>query len=104
MTKNKTIYIALRMTELEKSQLDYIREPGETQSACIRRLVNEKWCDQHYAIDEENGFVFSDRENHKSVLLRVVLPEDLRVKLDEKRGNVPASAFVRDLILKAIND
>ncbi len=43
-------------------------------------------------------------ENHKSVLLRVVLPEDLRVKLDEKRGNVPASAFVRDLILKAIND
>jgi len=47
------------MTELEKSQLDYIREPGETQSACIRRLVNEKWCDQHYAIDEENGFVFN---------------------------------------------
>lgn len=39
MTKNKTIYVALRMTELEKSQLDYIREPGETQSAAIRRLL-----------------------------------------------------------------
>jgi hypothetical protein len=51
------------MSELEASQLDYIREPGETQSACIRRLVNEKWCDQHYAVDEENGFVFSDAEN-----------------------------------------
>ena len=58
MTKSKkAVMVALRMTELEKSQLDYIREPGETQSACIRRLVNEKWCDQHYAIDEENGFV-----------------------------------------------
>ena len=63
MSKNKNVYIATRMTELEKSQLDYIREPGETQSACIRRLVNEKWCDQHYAVDEENGFVFSDAEN-----------------------------------------
>ena len=53
MTKNKTIYIALRMSELEKSQLDYIREPGETQSACIRRLVNEKWFDENMAFDAE---------------------------------------------------
>ena len=63
MTKNKTIYIALRMTELEKSQLDYIREPGETQSACIRRLVNEKWCDQNMAFDAEHGSSISDRVN-----------------------------------------
>ena len=41
MTKhNYTELIALRMTELEKSQLDYIREPGETRSAAIRRLVD----------------------------------------------------------------
>ena len=63
MTKNKTIYVALRMNELEASQLDYIRQPGETRSAAMRRLVNEKWCDQHYAVDEESGFVFSDAEN-----------------------------------------
>ena len=60
MTKNKTIYVALRMTELEKSQLDYIREPGETQSACIRRLVNEKWCDMMYEQDKENRFNVTD--------------------------------------------
>ncbi len=60
MTKNKSVYIATRMTELEKSQLDYIREPGETQSACIRRLVNEKWCDQNMAFDAEQS---SDAEN-----------------------------------------
>jgi hypothetical protein len=53
MTKNKTIYVALRMTELEKSQLDYIREPGETQSAAIRRLINEKWFELNEAFDAE---------------------------------------------------
>ncbi|MDI9482700.1 MAG: hypothetical protein QM315_05910 [Bacillota bacterium] len=36
-------------------------------------------------------------DKHKSVHLRVVLPKDLREQLDEVRGNVPASAFVRDL-------
>ena len=40
MTKSKkAVMVALRMTELEKSQLDYIREPGETRSAAIRRLL-----------------------------------------------------------------
>ena len=54
MTKSKkAVMVALRMTELEKSQLDYIREPGETQSACIRRLVNEKWFDENMAFDAE---------------------------------------------------
>ena len=53
MTKNKTIYVALRMNELEESKLDYIRQPGETRSAAIRRLVNEKWCDQNMAVAAE---------------------------------------------------
>jgi len=39
MTKNKTIYVALRMTELQASELDTIRKPGETRSAAIRRLL-----------------------------------------------------------------
>lgn len=60
MTKNKTIYVALRMNELELSKLDYIREPGETRSAAIRRLVNEKWCDQNMAFDVENQFNVTD--------------------------------------------
>jgi len=63
MSKNKSEYIATRMSELEKSQLDYIREPGETRSACIRRLVNEKWCDQNMAFDAEHGSSISDRVN-----------------------------------------
>ena len=63
MTKNKTVTVQVRMTELQLSQLEYVQEPGETRSDTMRRLVNEAWCDQHYAIDEENGFVFSDREN-----------------------------------------
>ena len=53
MTKNKTIYVALRMTELQLSRLDYIRQPGETRSAAIRRLVNEKWFDENAAFDAE---------------------------------------------------
>jgi len=53
MTKNKTIYVALRMNELEVSKLDYIRQPGETRSAAMRRLVNEKWFDENMAFDAE---------------------------------------------------
>jgi len=53
MTKNKTIYVALRMNELEASKLDYIRQPGETRSAAMRRLVNEKWFDENMAFDAE---------------------------------------------------
>ena len=63
MSKNKSEYIATRMSELEKSQLDYIREPGETRSATIRRLVNEKWCDQNMAFDAAHGSSISDRVN-----------------------------------------
>ena len=64
MTKSKkAVMVTVRMTELEKSQLDYIREPGETQSACIRRLVNEKWADAMTKFDEEHGSSISDRVN-----------------------------------------
>ena len=54
MTKpNKTKFVAVRMTELQLSQLEYVQEPGETRSAAMRRLVNEKWCDQNMAFDAE---------------------------------------------------
>ena len=62
MSKNKSEYIATRMTESEKSQLDYIREPGETQSACIRRLVNEKWFELMTVANEDYPSI-SDRVN-----------------------------------------
>jgi len=39
MTKNKTIYVALRMSEDQVHELDTIRQPGETRSAAIRRLL-----------------------------------------------------------------
>ena len=64
MTKNKTIYVALRMNELEVTKLDYIRKPGETRSAAIRRLVNEAWADAMMEQDKENGYPsISDRVN-----------------------------------------
>ena len=44
---NKEVRVTFRMTELQLSQLDYIRQPGETRSDTMRRLVNEKWCDQN---------------------------------------------------------
>ena len=53
MTKNKTIYVALRMTELEGTRLDYIRQPGETRSSAIRRLINDAWFDENAAFDAE---------------------------------------------------
>jgi len=60
MTKNKTIYVALRMNELEASKLDYIRQPGETRSGAIRRLINEKWCDLMHEQDVDNRFEVKD--------------------------------------------
>ena len=63
MTKSKkAVMVTLRMTELEKSQLDYIREPGETRSACIRRLVNEKWFELMTVAHEDYPSI-SDRVN-----------------------------------------
>lgn len=64
MTKNKTIYVALRMTELQLSELDYIRQPGETRSATIRRLISDAWVDAMMEQDKENGYPsISDRVN-----------------------------------------
>ena len=60
MTKNKTIYVALRMTELEVGMLDYIREPGETRSAAIRRIISDAWADANIAFDAEHQFNPSD--------------------------------------------
>ena len=62
MTKNKSECIATRMSELEKLKLDYIREPGETRSACIRRLINEKWFELMQVAHEDYPSI-SDRVN-----------------------------------------
>ena len=42
----KDRYIAVRMTELEARRLDAIREPNETRSSALRRLINEKYIEQ----------------------------------------------------------
>ena len=65
MTKsNKEIRIAFRMTELQVSELDFIRQPGETRSATIRRLLSDAWADAMMARDKENGYPsISDRVN-----------------------------------------
>ena len=63
MTKNKTIYVALRMNELELSKLEYLRQPDETRSAAIRWLINDAWEREMVSLDEQNGFAFSDRVN-----------------------------------------
>ena len=62
MTKNKTIYVALRMNELEASQLDYIRQPGETRSAAMRRLISDAWADAMMEQSEDYPSI-SDRVN-----------------------------------------
>jgi len=41
MAKDK--YVAVRMTELEARRLDALREPNETRSSALRRLINEKY-------------------------------------------------------------
>jgi hypothetical protein len=64
MTKNKTIYVALRMTELQLSELDTIRQPEESRSATIRRLISDAWADAMMEQDKENGYPsISDRVN-----------------------------------------
>ena len=64
MTKDKGVMVTFRMTEPQLSQLDYIREPGETRSATIRRLISDAWVDAMMAQDKENGYPsISDRVN-----------------------------------------
>ena len=63
MTKhNYTELIALRMTELQLSQLEYVQEPGETRSGAIRRLINEKWFELMTVAHEDYPSI-SDRVN-----------------------------------------
>ena len=65
MTKhNYTELVALRMTELQLSELDFIRQPGESRSAAIRRLISDAWVDAMMEQDKENGYPsISDRVN-----------------------------------------
>lgn len=64
MTKNKTIYVAFRMTELEVSKLEYLRQPGETRSSAIRWLINDAWEREMVSLDEQNDYPsISDRVN-----------------------------------------
>jgi hypothetical protein len=51
------------MTELEVTKLDYIRQPNETRSAAIRRLINDTWFDEMMRFDQEHGSSISDRVN-----------------------------------------
>ena len=62
MTKNKTIYVALRMNELEVSKLDYIRQPGESRSSAIRRIISDAWVDAMMEQSEDYPSI-SDRVN-----------------------------------------
>ena len=50
------------MTELQLSQLEYVQEAGETRSAAIRRLINEKWFELMQVAHEDYPSI-SDREN-----------------------------------------
>lgn len=60
MTKNKTVYVAVRMTELDLSKLEYLRQPGETRSGAIRWLINDAWEREMVCLDEQNGFNVTD--------------------------------------------
>ena len=64
MTKDKSVMVTFRMTELQLSELDYIRQPGETRSAAMRRLISDAWVDAMMEQDKENGYPsISDRVN-----------------------------------------
>jgi hypothetical protein len=58
MTKSEVVNF--RMNELEVSKLDFIRQPGETRSAAIRRLISDEWVDANMAFDAEHQFNPSD--------------------------------------------
>jgi hypothetical protein len=62
MTKSEVVNF--RMTELQASELDFIRQPGETRSAAIRRIISDAWVDAMMEQDKENGYPsISDRVN-----------------------------------------
>ena len=64
MTKNKSVYVALRMTEGDLENLEYLRRRDETRSAAIRRIIFDAWWEAAKAQDEEAGYPrISDRWN-----------------------------------------
>ena len=60
MTKDKSVMVTFRMTELQLSQLEYVQEPGETRSDTMRRLISDAWVDANIAFDAEHQFNPSD--------------------------------------------
>ena len=60
MTKDKSVMVTFRMTELQLSQLEYVQEPGETRSDTMRRLISDAWVDENVAFDAEHQFNPSD--------------------------------------------
>ena len=62
MTKTKSVTVQVRMTELQASELDFIRKPEETRSAAIRRLISDAWFEAMGVANEDYPSI-SDREN-----------------------------------------
>ena len=60
--KNRGILVGVWMSELQLSQLEYVQEPGETRSDTMRRLVNEKWCDQNMAVAAEQDLRVKEKK------------------------------------------
>jgi len=48
------------MNELEASKLDYIRQPNETRSGAIHRLIDDDWFYRMRKWDAENQFNVTD--------------------------------------------
>ena len=65
MTKrNKGILVGTWMDEEQVRELDYIRQPDESRSAAIRRVISDAWADAMMEQDKENGYPsISDRVN-----------------------------------------
>ena len=65
MTKrNKGILVGTWMDEEQVHELDTIRQPEESRSGAIRRLVTDAWADAMMEQDKENGYPsISDRVN-----------------------------------------
>ena len=61
----KSEVVNFRMSEDQVRELDTIRQPGETRSATIRRLITDAWADAMMEQDKENGYPsISDRVNY----------------------------------------
>ena len=62
--RNKGILVGTWMSEDQVHELDTIRQPEESRSATIRRLITDAWADAMMEQDKENGYPsISDRVN-----------------------------------------